>query len=353
MTTFSDLATAEPGSDYRDVAVATICTKGGVSKTTTTAQIADGLARYGLRVLAIDLDANAGLSVIMNGVDETDSRSTGQFIEGTKTLDEVVVVPENWQPTAEVPWHYGGQLLPGGSVSLLPAPDNEGLARVTDQRGQDSEMRLFERLSEARLRDRYDAVLIDAPGSEGGPIYLALYAARFLLFPLRPESIDQRGWARTINLAFRFARRNPNFPTDPIGAFVTMQGRTTEHREVAAFGADWVRTAYNGVIPLLHPSIVSRAVIPEAVARMIPVARYERTRSSIERDKDAAIAAIYSKFALNVVARIAPERFDSIIEALELLEVPDRVAEVLLNDDLTNPDLVLAYSEDIPKKEGA
>lgn len=48
----------ESRADYRAKTVATLCSKGGVGKSTLAAQIISDASRLGLKVLGIDLDPN-------------------------------------------------------------------------------------------------------------------------------------------------------------------------------------------------------------------------------------------------------------------------------------------------------
>lgn len=356
MANLSSLNTTAEGSRYRDKALAILGTKGGVGKTTANANFADALARFGLRVLICDLDANAGVSSLLDANDGTNQRSIAQLLQvpDTVTHDDfsrVAVRPADWQPTAELPWWRGGQLLPGGLIDILPAPDN-GLATIIEQRGQEAERKLFDVLTNSEISDEYDVILVDAAGNEGGAFYMALYACRNVLWPLKPEDLDLRGWTRTIQLTIKFAGNNQSYPIEAIGAFLSLVGRFREHSDTIELADEWLTENYGEGIPLLRPPIVHRTVVPASSSRKIPASRYTRNVSNLDQIKDAAATAAYSRVALNIVAKVAPEKFDGILDAFEQLtedELPERVSQVMLSSLLQDP-AVGELAEDPPKK---
>ena len=69
--------------------IALLNQKGGVSKTTSAISIAFGLAKLGKRILLIDLDPQASLSVVL-GI-ESPEYSVYDFIKQDASLEEVTV----------------------------------------------------------------------------------------------------------------------------------------------------------------------------------------------------------------------------------------------------------------------
>lgn len=62
--------------------------KGGISKTTTTANIAAGLHRHGRRVLVVDLDTQADLSANLGAKEQ--GKSLVDVVEGRATMQDII-----------------------------------------------------------------------------------------------------------------------------------------------------------------------------------------------------------------------------------------------------------------------
>jgi chromosome partitioning protein len=147
--------------------------KGGVGKTTTTVNLACGLARRGRSVLLVDLDSQGSASLAL-GVDRSDlTPSTAEVL-----FREV--------PAAEAvrPTRYDGLDLLTGSLALANAD--------TRLSGADSrETRLRESL--AAVEGRYDHILIDCAPSTSLLSINALIAADAFIVPVSPSYLSLEG----------------------------------------------------------------------------------------------------------------------------------------------------------------
>ena len=156
--------------------------KGGVGKTSLTANLAGEFAREGSRVLVIDLDISAnarldfglvghaeddaGQGIVEAIVDETPLRIVHDVRPG---IDWVPGGPRlNWL----LPMTYGaGPGIPAGSVG-------EGWRRA---------------LSKAIATGDYDMVLVDAPPGNRELQQMALTAARWILVPMKSDPASWEG----------------------------------------------------------------------------------------------------------------------------------------------------------------
>ena len=153
--------------------------KGGVGKTSFTANFAGLVAAAGRRVLAVDLDPQGNLGADL-GYEQADTGDSGRelmrsFIEG-RTPRPMRAVRQNLD------------VLAGGSEldSLV-----EILARDTT-----SERLHLVRNPLKALSERYDLVVVDCPPTGGIVLQAILAAASFVVVPTRRDLASMQGLAR-------------------------------------------------------------------------------------------------------------------------------------------------------------
>lgn len=142
----------------------TICianNKGGVGKTTTTVNLAAGLARLNQRVLVVDLDGQANATYALTGRVHP-VPSIYDVLMGTKKLDSIL-----WQTNEQEVY-----LIPGDG--RLQDIDTELAARP----GREW------RLARALANQDFDYILIDTPPSLGLLTQNALAASERVLIPV-------------------------------------------------------------------------------------------------------------------------------------------------------------------------
>ena len=151
--------------------------KGGVGKTTTTVNLGAALAEAGKRVLLIDLDPQAHLT-INYGVDPNP--------ESASLYD--VLVEE--KPLAEAVQHVGERLdLVASSIDLAAAE-----VELVSVMGR--EMILKKRLE--AVGAHYDFVLFDCPPSLGLLTINALASASEVIIPMQPHFLAMQGVAKLL-----------------------------------------------------------------------------------------------------------------------------------------------------------
>lgn len=158
--------------------LAVINQKGGVGKTTTTANLGAALARAGRRVLLIDLDPQAHLTLHF-GVD---------LPEGRSNLYDVMV---NGASAQEV------LIRMDGGVSILPGDiDLAGVeARLINVPGRE----MILRESIAAMEDSFDVALIDCPPALGVLTINALVAATEVVIPLQAHFFALQGLSKLLD----------------------------------------------------------------------------------------------------------------------------------------------------------
>jgi chromosome partitioning protein len=196
------------------VVTAVVNQKGGVGKTTTTFNLAAGLQRRGRRVLAVDLDPQAALSA-----------SVGIPVAHLTASVYQALLDEHVDPLPIICETRSG-------VDILPATIDLAAAEVELVNMTLRELVLRDVL--AKLRPRYDHILIDCPPSLGLLTINALAAADRIIIPLQCEFLATRGLTLLLKTLEKVqARLNRELRVE--GILPTMfDGRTTHANEILA-----------------------------------------------------------------------------------------------------------------------
>ena len=163
------------GDGLRTIAV--LNQKGGVGKTTTVANTAAALAAAGRRVVAIDLDPQAHLTIHL-GV-EPQAIQTGAYEVLTQSADFMqslmLVRPNLWLLAANIN-------LVGAETELVSVVGREIILREAMQACQ----------------DQFDLCLIDCAPSLGLLSLNALATAQEVLIPLQPHFLALQGFGKLL-----------------------------------------------------------------------------------------------------------------------------------------------------------
>lgn len=184
--------------------------KGGVGKTTTSVSLAGALAQRGLEVLAIDMDAQANLSLAV-GVNPGKVRgSISDVLLNSATIASVA-------RETDIP-----------NLSLVPSTSEMELAERFLSVRQNYEVILRQALQGCTL---YDYIILDCPPSMGSVSLNAMIAAGLLIIPTQPEYFSAHA-LRAMMTAIRRVRSLYN-PELQYRILVTMQDRRNRiHRNL-------------------------------------------------------------------------------------------------------------------------
>lgn len=162
--------------------------KGGVGKTTTSVNLAAGIALAGRRVMLLDLDPQAHASLHL-GVEVVGSTSTlYDVFAGSKTLLQArrLVAPNLW-------------LIPS-SLDLAAVE-----VELVDAVGR--ELILREAVNGLLATESYDYLIMDCPPSLGVLTINALTAAEEVFIPLQPHFLALHGLSKLLETTALVTRR--------------------------------------------------------------------------------------------------------------------------------------------------
>jgi chromosome partitioning protein len=167
--------------------------KGGTAKTTSTLNVAAALAERGLRVLAIDLDPQASLTMALG----VDVRLLNQSIYDV-LVDDQTGIEDTLLPTRI------------NGLDLVPSHPDLAAAELELLNVLERERRLQEELLPLqRGPGRWDYVLIDAPPALNILSINILVASNDLVIPIEPHPLSIMVLRRLFETIARIRRLNP------------------------------------------------------------------------------------------------------------------------------------------------
>jgi chromosome partitioning protein len=301
--------------------VAVLNNKGGVGKTTITANFGAGLANRGMRVLLIDLDPQASLTKSFFTVDEankflTEVRTIGHWFESSDRgratrLASLIVSPPR----------FNALLRDGGWLELIPSDRrlidaNLLIPKSVDSAGKVQPPRflnLHRRLADDLAHEefaKYDVILIDCPPNFVLTTKMAVVAGDLLVIPVRPDFLSTEGIQ---DLGFALARLRDDYNDHIRRARGSAKGHPPMGMPRAA--------ALFTMVQLLRgePIEVHRQFINEVRALQVPVF------DTVIRDRSTAFAAagrhgVPTIMAGGTPADVREDLRDAVDELLKKLE---------------------------------
>lgn len=264
-----------------------VSTKGGVGKTSFSAQFGGILADMGQRVLLVDADFQQSLSSYY--------RIRQRSPDGLSKL----ITSAN----------------PDGCISQT-AIDRLDIV-ISDDPGQKLLDWLRESINHSfhlpaalkRLGDRYDYVIIDSQGARGILQQSIILASDELISPIVPEFLDSQEFIRgtvamlkSLEPADGIGIPMPNIPS--LTGLIYKQDRTSDSQIIANVLRKRFYSASDGKIRILSAYIPQMSAYKKAAARNLPVHRVETRRRS-----DSPTPSAYESY-LAVVHELLPHLAD-------------------------------------------
>ena len=237
--------------------------KGGVAKTTSVASLGAAFAEQGLRVLLVDLDAQACLTFSLGVDPDAVELSVNEVLLGQASIADARVECED-----------GVDLVPsvielaGAEAQLLPRPGREYVLRgALDD-----------------VREEYDVILLDCSPSLGVLTLNALTASHGLIIPMPCEMLSHRGVGQLLDTVAD-VQKILNKDLEVIGILPTLfDGRSNHAQEVLAD----VGERYD--LPVLSPPIPKTVRFAEAPAVGRSILATSRTSKGAKAYREVATA---------------------------------------------------------------
>lgn len=236
--------------------------KGGVGKTTTSINLGACLAQEGKRVLLVDIDPQGNCTSGV-GVNGNDQRSTIYEVLIGEAEIEQAIMPTALSTLDLLP---AGQRLSGAEVELVGM-----MARETKLKS-----------ALAKVRERYDYILIDSPPSLGLLTVNSLTASDSVIIPLQCEYLALEGLTQLIG-AIRLVQDHLNPGLRIEGVLLTMfDARLSLSKQVA----EEARKFFSDRV---YRTIIPRNVrLSEAPSFGKPIVLYDPHSSGADSYRDLA-----------------------------------------------------------------
>lgn len=229
--------------------------KGGVGKTTTTANLGIGLAKQGKRVLLIDADAQGSLTASLGYTEPDKMDITLANIMSSLIKDEEINQKEGILHHEE-----GIDLMPGNielsglEVSLVNVMSRECILREYIN----------------IIKENYDYILIDCMPSLGMITINALACADSILIPVQAAYLPVKGLQQLIKTIGKVKRQiNPKLEIE--GILITMvDNRTNYSKEISVMLIE----AYGSRVKIFKNSIPSSVKAAEISAEGVSIYKH-------------------------------------------------------------------------------
>ena len=255
--------------------VISICNqKGGVSKTTTTANLGVGLVRAGKKVLVIDADPQGNLSQSL-GIENPDELEVA-----LPSIMEQIMTGEEVDVTKGIVHHKEG-------IDLMPC--NIDLSAVDVSLVHVLSREFIMKTYVDSMREFYDYILIDCMPSLGVITINSLTASDSVLIPVQAAYLPVKGLEqliKTISLVKKLLNQEIQFE----GILISMlNARTNYAKDIM----ELIREYYGEAIPIFESKIPFSVKAAETSAAGVSI---------FTLDKKHPVAQAYEKLTEEVIA---------------------------------------------------
>ena len=245
--------------------------KGGVGKTTTCVNVAAYLAKFGKKVLIVDMDPQGNATTGLGFDKSTVKNSVYNLLIDDAEVSEVVTATEI------------------ENLDIIPASIDLAGAEVEIVYLPNREKKLYEKL--IKIKDEYDFICIDCPPSLGLLTINALASSDGVIIPIQCEYYALEGLSQLMN-SIKLVIKHLNKNLKIKGVSLTMfDGRALVSKQIAGEIRKYFdKSVFNTVVP-------RNIRVSEAPSHGVPVmlhdpkcagarAYYELTKEILERSEN-------------------------------------------------------------------
>jgi len=267
--------------------------KGGVSKTTTAAALAQGLSLRGHKVLVVDTDPQGSLTTLFGILPDTEvpeEQTILPLCSGQSDSIMSAIQPTYWDGidlVAAAPVLFNAEFL----LPSRQASDQEfSFWRVLDNG-----------LDEAR--NEYDVIVIDTPPSLSYITINALMAAQGVVMPLPPNTLDFASSAQFWNLFTEvcgdlFKARGDDKKFHFVDVLLS---RVDRQDAVSAAVREWIISAYGSkVLPVEIPKTAIAGIASTKFGTVYDMSASNAQVKTLKRARDA-----YDQFVDHIEMQVA------------------------------------------------
>ncbi len=259
---------------HRATTIAIVNQKGGTGKTTSTENIGVALAMEGKKVLLVDTDPQASLTVCM-GSTQPDELPVSLATVLSKTLEDKEIAEGE------------GILHHAEGVDLMPANIELAGLEVGLVNAMSRESVLKEYLS--NVENNYDYILLDCMPSLGMLTINALAASDEVLIPVQAQYLPAKGLEQLLGTINKVKKQiNPKLHIE--GILLTMvEGRTNFSKDVSKL----IRDTYGSNIRVFDAEIPKATKAAETSAMGFSIFKH---------DPNGKVAKAYTEVTKEVIA---------------------------------------------------
>ena len=256
--------------------------KGGVSKTTTTMCLAQGLSLKGHKVLCIDMDPQGSLTALFGLLSDAE-------VEDDMTVGRILIDNDNdtdLAPTVQKTYWDGIDLI-AANTNLYAAEFSLPARQMTD-----SSFRFWDVLNQGLmgLREEYDVILIDTPPALSYLTINAFMASDGLIVPLPPNNLDFASSVQFWNLFGDLASSlMENAGLNKKFDFLHILLSRVDASDVSSsMVREWIQATYaDKVLPVEVPKTTVTVAASVEFGTVYDITKYEGSMKTYRRAREA------------------------------------------------------------------
>lgn len=286
----------------------TVATKGGVGKTTLTANLGGLLADFGYRVLLIDADVQPSLTRYYKFSHKAPHGLTHMVMSGSLTPDCISHVEF---PPTEFEGDHTRLNVQGGFLHMVCSDTQreDSPLQIWLSNQLDRLVRIRMALSNPDVRAHYDVCIMDTQGAVGHLQDAAVNAADVLLAPVAPDVLSAREFVDgTIKLVNRHeAAANLGYKVPAIQCIINRTENTVDSRTMSQLIRDQF-LEMRGRVNVLATQIPQAVAYKKAATAQVPAHWIDPIKAgdSMHSLLWELIPNLVNKYAPNHRAELAP-----------------------------------------------